>query len=82
MGEVVEISGPGIEPGWFASLPGLVATEPRAGGVRIVVESAARALAPVAAAIAARGCPVERLEIHPVDLERVFMHLTGRALRD
>ena len=49
---------------------------------RIFVTDAGRALAPIAAIIAERAGAIENLEMHPVNLERVFMHLTGKALRD
>ena len=53
------------------------------GGVtRILAPNAGRALGPIAAVIAESAAAVERLEMHPVNLERVFMRLTGKALRD
>ena len=44
--------------------------------------SAVRAMAPIASFLSERGGEIEGLEVYPVNLERVFMHLTGRALRD
>jgi len=41
-----------------------------------------RALAEVGAALSRTDGTVDRVDVHPVDLERVFIHLTGRALRD
>ena len=83
-GEVIEIRGaPGaIEPGLFATLPGLLATEPFGSGLRLHVRNVGRALAEVGAALSRTDGTVDRVDVHPVDLERVFIHLTGRALRD
>ena len=53
------------------------------GGVtRIFVANAGRALGPIAAVIADGNQTVDRVAVHPVNLERVFLHLTGKALRD
>jgi ABC-2 type transport system ATP-binding protein len=52
------------------------------GVTRICVANAGRALGPIAAIIADCSGTVDGLEIHPVNLERVFMRLTGKALRD
>jgi hypothetical protein len=46
------------------------------------VKSAAHALALIAGALAKSGDQIESLEVHRVSLERVFLHLTGKALRD
>jgi ABC-2 type transport system ATP-binding protein len=81
MGEVVEIRGEPrrIDVERLAAIPEATKVETDDAGVHVFVKSAARALAPIAALVAESGSEVE---IHRVDLERVFMHLTGRALRD
>ena len=83
-GEVIEIRGaPGaIEPGPYARIPGLLATEPFESGLRLHVRNAGRALAEVGAVLSRGAGEVDRVDVYPVDLERVFIHLTGRALRD
>ena len=43
---------------------------------------AARALGPIGAILAESGHTADGLEVYPVNLERVFMHLTGKELRD
>ena len=50
--------------------------------LRIFVRRAARALAPIGAAVGEVGDDLESLEVYPVDLARVFLHLTGKELRD
>ena len=50
--------------------------------IRIYVSSAARALAPIGALLSELDTEIDELQVYPVNLERVFMHLTGRALRD
>ena len=49
--------------------------------LRAAASNAARAVGPIAVLLAERGA-VTGLEIHRLSLERVFMHLTGHALRD
>jgi len=85
MGEVVEIDGGVTEDdrARLRAIPEVTQVEavnPRL--TRVFVNSAARALAPIAAIVAARADAVDGLEMHPVNLEQVFMHLTGKALRD
>jgi len=83
MGEVIDIrtSAP-LDEGRFRFLPGLITSEKRAGLTRLVVDNAARSLAQIAAVVAEHDAQVEGVEIYRVNLERVFMHLTGKALRD
>jgi ABC-2 type transport system ATP-binding protein len=84
MGEIIELSGLGEELGddRLASIPGLTKIERGERSTRIVVESAARALPAIAAIVAPAGEKLQGVQIYPVDLERVFMHLTGKQLRD
>jgi ABC-2 type transport system ATP-binding protein len=84
MGEIIELSGLGEElaDGRLASIPGITKIEQGERSTRIFVESAARALPAVAAIVGAAGDRLGGVQIYPVDLERVFMHLTGKQLRD
>jgi len=84
MGEIIELRGLGdeLDGGRLASIPGLIKTERGERSTRIFVESAARALPAVAAIAGAANEKLRGVQIYPVDLERVFMHLTGKQLRD
>ena len=84
MGEIIELSGLGGELGddRLASIPGITKIERGERSTRIFVESAARALPAIAAIVAPAGEKLQGVQIYPVDLERVFMHLTGKQLRD
>jgi ABC-2 type transport system ATP-binding protein len=84
MGEVIEIRGAAIANGASSleALPEVLKIERDAGGIRLFVKSTASALALIAGALREFGDQIESLEVYRVSLERVFMHLTGRALRD
>jgi ABC-2 type transport system ATP-binding protein len=84
MGEVIEIRGAAIEGdvAALAELPEVVKIERAAGVLRLFVTSAAQAIALIAGALRQSGDQIESLEVHRVSLERVFMHVTGKALRD
>jgi ABC-2 type transport system ATP-binding protein len=84
MGEIIELSGLGEElgDGGLASIPGIIKIERGERSTRVFVESAARALPAVATVVARSGEKLRAVQIYPVDLERVFMHLTGKQLRD
>lgn len=57
-----------------------VATEPH--GLQLTVRGAATAVAPVVSAATSAGMDLDDVQISRPDLESVFLHLTGRALRD
>jgi len=83
MGEIVELSGLGDElDGQLESIPGFSKVERGEHSTRIFVQSAARALPRIAAIVGAATETLRGVQIYPVDLERVFMHLTGKQLRD
>ena len=84
MGEIVDLTGLGEElvDGQLASIPGITKIERGERSTRIFVENAARALPAIAAIVARGGERLRGVQIYPVDLERVFMHLTGKQLRD
>ena len=50
--------------------------------VEVLADDAARVLAQVVATAATTGASVTGVEVHEPDLESVFLHLTGKALRD
>ena len=52
------------------------------GSIEILSESASRVLAPALAKITDGGLGVSSVAIDEPDLEAVFLHLTGKALRD
>jgi ABC-2 type transport system ATP-binding protein len=54
----------------------------RDGGIELIVEHARAQLVELLGAIAAAGVEVKAVEVDEPDLEAVFLHLTGKALRD
>jgi len=52
------------------------------GGIDLVVEDARSELPAILSDVAAGGVAVRSVEVTEPDLEAVFLHLTGRALRD
>src|SRR5262249_60666826 len=84
MGEIVELSAPTevLDDARLAAIPGITKVERGERSTRVFVESAARALPAIAALVATAGRELRGVQIYPVDLERVFMPLTGRQLRD
>jgi ABC-2 type transport system ATP-binding protein len=84
MGEVIEIRSASIARDGRAleMLPEVTRIERDEDVVRVFVESAAHALTSIAGALREAGGDIESLEVYRVSLERVFMHLTGKALRD
>jgi ABC-2 type transport system ATP-binding protein len=61
---------------------GVVDATAHGAGITVTVDEAARRLAQIIAAAQAAGVAVESAEVARPDLEAVFLHLTGRALRD
>ena len=84
MGEIIELRGPGIAGTRFArdALPGVVKVERDDGVLRLFVKTAVDARALIAGPLREVDEEIEFLDVHRVSLERVFMHLTGKALRD
>jgi ABC-2 type transport system ATP-binding protein len=84
MGEVIEIRSGAIAMDGRAlqSLPEVVKVERGGDVLRLFVENAARAINPIARAVEQAGGELESLEVYPVSLERVFLHVTGKELRD
>jgi ABC-2 type transport system ATP-binding protein len=66
----------------LAALPGVKRVEPRPDGFRLTVAEIAPALAAVAGLCAETGVTLAAVSTREPSLERVFLHLTGRELRD
>ncbi|MEU5862579.1 ABC transporter ATP-binding protein [Nonomuraea sp. NPDC047529] len=66
----------------LAALPGVREAGGREGRVELTVEDARRSLPRILAAAADAGVAVRAVEVAEPDLESVFLHLTGKALRD
>ena len=64
------------------ALPGVDQASAKDHTVSVIVVSAAEALAPVVGVASANGFRIKGVEVAEPDLESVFLHLTGRALRD
>ena len=65
------------------ALPGVQAVAVAPGGqVELRVDDTSRALAPVVEAAERAGVEVGGIDVAEPDLEAVFLHLTGKALRD
>ena len=84
MGDVIEIRSPDIaeEVAALQAIPEVVKIERGTELVRLFVSSAARALGPISGVLREADTEIESLEVYSVSLERVFMHLTGKELRD
>jgi ABC-2 type transport system ATP-binding protein len=54
----------------------------REGTIELIVDHAGAVLVELLGTVAAAGVDVKAVEIDEPDLEAVFLHLTGRALRD
>ena len=64
------------------SVPGVDGAAPADGRVRLVADDGRRALPAVLEAAERAGVAVNSVEVVEADLEAVFMHLTGTALRE
>jgi ABC-2 type transport system ATP-binding protein len=72
---------PGFEDR-LARLPGAKSVHPIAGGYEVVTDSAPQLLPLVLALCAELGLRITTIDLREPTLERVFLHLTGRELRD
>ena len=54
----------------------------RDGGIELIVDHARGVLVELLQTVAAAGVDVDAVEVDEPDLEAVFLHLTGKALRD
>jgi ABC-2 type transport system ATP-binding protein len=64
------------------ALPGVSRAELCDAQLEVLAPDAAAVLGPMMAAIASAGATVRSVEVVEPNLESVFLHLTGRALRD
>jgi len=54
----------------------------REGGIEVIVDGAAEMLPRLIEVVSSNGVAIKGVEVTEPDLEAVFLHLTGRALRD
>jgi len=66
----------------LASVPGVLQANPTAHEVAIVTPSAEELLAPIISFTNELGIKIYSVDIREPNLEAVFLHLTGRALRE
>jgi ABC-2 type transport system ATP-binding protein len=64
------------------AVDGVVRAGAKHGDLEILVTDASRALPRLLDAVESAGASVRGVELETPDLEAVFLHLTGRALRD
>ncbi|TNF25938.1 MAG: ABC transporter ATP-binding protein [Deltaproteobacteria bacterium] len=79
--QVIELTCEG-EVGSLADLPGVISAHAEGAGVRLHVTEVATAMPGLLARVAERGARLATLSTHRATLEDVFVHLTGRGLRD
>jgi ABC-2 type transport system ATP-binding protein len=65
-----------------ARVPGVSEAVPRDGGIDLLARDARGSLAEIVRAIDETGGGITSVEVHEPNLEAVFLHLTGKALRD
>ena len=66
----------------LASMPAVHEAGLRDGGIEMLVDDADRWLAEILAKVGETGVTVTSVDVEEPNLESVFLHLTGRALRD
>ncbi len=66
----------------IGQLEGVVGSTPREGGIDVLVTGARRMLPRILEAATGNGVAIRSVEVVEPDLEAVFLHLTGKALRD
>jgi ABC-2 type transport system ATP-binding protein len=66
----------------LAALPGVHEAGATEDGIALVVDDARGLLPEILAQASAAGATIKTVEVTEPDLEAVFLHLTGRALRD
>jgi ABC-2 type transport system ATP-binding protein len=68
--------------GELAKLKGVMKAEPTDHEIALVTPSAEELIAPVVTRADQLGIKIQTIDIREPNLEAVFLHLTGRALRD
>ncbi len=66
----------------LAGLPGVSGVQESTSGTAVVASNGPGLIAPAVQAAQARGLDVVGVDVAEPDLEAVFLHLTGKALRD
>jgi len=64
------------------AIPGVVSAQAADGRVEVLADAAGSVLAPLVSAAERAGAHITAVEVREPDLEAVFLHLTGKALRD
>jgi ABC-2 type transport system ATP-binding protein len=81
--QIIEFrAGERFDPLRLAALPGVAQAQTRNGGHRLTVTRVSEALPALMAELDRQGVKLETLTTHQPTLEDVFLHLTGRGLRD
>jgi ABC-2 type transport system ATP-binding protein len=65
-----------------AQLDGVHETSPSDSGIDVLADEASRLLPELLASVSSTGASVSSVEVFEPNLEAVFLHLTGKALRD
>jgi len=63
-------------------IPGVAEAVPRDGGIELIALDVRASLADIVRAIDTTGTGITSMEVQEPNLEAVFLHLTGKALRD
>lgn len=77
-GDIIHLRARGCDPAVFRDLPFVREAKAEGDGISITVQEAARHLQE----ILNRAGTVEAVEVRPVTLEDVFLHITGRGIRE
>ncbi len=73
---------PAIAARACASIPAVLEASPRDERLELVVDEARKVLPQILETVADAGVSIRSVEVQEPDLEAVFLHLTGKALRD
>jgi ABC-2 type transport system ATP-binding protein len=82
LGDIIELHGAIASEPRLRDVPGLQSIDLGPRHAHLLVTDAGKALGAVAALAAERPGTLETLDVRPVDLKQLFMHLTGKSLRD
>jgi ABC-2 type transport system ATP-binding protein len=80
--QIIELPGDGLDADFFDALPGIVGIERRGAATRLRVNQVSGTLPALLARAAEKGIHLDSLATHRPTLEDVYVHLTGRGLRD
>jgi ABC-2 type transport system ATP-binding protein len=81
--QIVEVEAEGaLDAERLGTLPGVRSVDRRGDGTMLAVAEIGVALPALLAEVAARGARIRSLRTHQATLEDVFVHLTGRELRN